>query len=141
MYAFDHNVRSRSLKAEGAQISGGNAVQGPATVIHNDYTVAGAPRRLDQLATETTASANDTLPRSAPVVPDVAKDAVNRGERWAMINIWRNILPEGKPVAHTPLAVVDGASVQLGADDDEIVTFEIRYADRVGENYSEWNLP
>jgi hypothetical protein len=135
VYAFDHNVRSRGLKSDGAQIVGGNAVQGPATVIHNDYTLAGAPRRLEQLATETV-SANDTL-GGAAVVPPEAMARVERGGRWAMINIWRNILPEGTPVAHTPLALVDGASVELDEASDEIVTFEIRYADRVGENYSE----
>ncbi len=137
VYAFDHNVRSRSLKTAGAQISGGNAVQGPAAVVHNDYTITAAPRRLEQLATKGATSANDTLRRDAPVVPAETLAAVNRGGRWAMINVWRNILPEGEAVARTPLAVVDGASVKLDAASDEIVTFEIRYADRIGENYSE----
>jgi hypothetical protein len=91
----------------------GNAVQGPATVVHNDYTVAAAPRRLEQLATRAD-SANSTLPGGAALVPPGALAAAKRGGRWAMINVWRNILPEGEAVAHTPLAVVDGASVKFG---------------------------
>ena len=48
-----------------------------------------------------------------------------------MINVWRNIRPTA--VTKTPLAIVDAASVQLQGD--SVVTFEIRYRDRVGENY------
>jgi len=49
--------------------------------------------------------------------------------RWALINVWRNI--RAKPVQKLPLALCEGPSVPLG----DVVTFEIHYADRVGENY------
>jgi hypothetical protein len=128
--AFDHNVRGRALKAADAQIRGGSAVQGPASIVHNDYTLDAAPRRLGQLAAAP--SINDTLhAQGQALVSKERMRGAERGGRWCMINVWRNIRPE--PVGKTPLAVVDAASVPL--DGDSVVTFEIRYSDRVGENY------
>jgi len=49
--------------------------------------------------------------------------------RFALINLWRNIAAE--PVATYPLALCDAASVHP----DDLVVFEIHYADRIGENY------
>ena len=48
--AFDHNVRSAAGKAEGRTLEGGNSVQGPASLVHGDYTVTSAPTRLKDLA-------------------------------------------------------------------------------------------
>lgn len=59
VYAFDHNVRSRQRKKDNEVISGGNAVQGPATVVHNDYTVVSAPTRFAQLTQPP--KVNDTI--------------------------------------------------------------------------------
>ena len=152
--AFDHNVRGRELKAQATKIKSGSAVQGPASVIHNDYTLEGAPRRLEQLASETSSINDQSRQPGERLVTAAAMERVHQGGRWAMINVWRNILPT--PVQKTPLAVVDGATVSLAAeptsvgdagdsgrsscrsgeeDNGEIVTFEIRYSDRVGENY------
>eukprot|EP00041_Stephanoeca_diplocostata_P020604 m.464307 g.464307 ORF g.464307 m.464307 type:complete len:132 (-) comp21616_c3_seq23:441-836(-) len=44
-----------------------------------------------------------------------------------MINVWRNI--RDVPVSKTPLAACDAATIS----NDSIVTFEIRYKDRVGD--------
>ena len=49
--------------------------------------------------------------------------------RFAIINVWRNIAPE--PVQTNPLAMCDGKTVES----DDLVTFEIHYSDRIGENY------
>lgn len=65
--AFDHNVRPRGLKRGGVTIDGGNAVQGPAGTVHNDYSVTSAPRRLEQLAAPP--KQNDTRARPAPAHP------------------------------------------------------------------------
>src|SRR5262249_41088547 len=43
--AFDHNVRSAAGKRSGQRIEGGQQVQGPARVVHGDYTLASAPQR------------------------------------------------------------------------------------------------
>jgi len=129
--AFDHNIRSASGKAGKARVSGGQEVQGPAHVVHGDYTLRSARDRLDQLSAPP--SGNDTYaariePGTALISPDQIA-AVDAGARFAIINVWRNIADE--PVATRPLALCDGASVQP----DELVVFEIHYANRVGENY------
>ena len=48
--AFDHKVRSESLRAAAAKLQGGNAVQGPAPLVHGDYTAESAPRRFQLLS-------------------------------------------------------------------------------------------
>lgn len=136
--AFDHNVRSRELRDAGAHMVGGSAaaVLGPATIVHNDYTITSAPRRLEQLG-EPSPRLNDTVQTAAVGSAQGAqrrrrtRAAQARSGQWCMINVWRNIKAE--PVARTPLAVVDASSVPL--DGESVVTFEIRYQDRVGENY------
>lgn len=47
--AFDHNVRSAGGKKEKQRIEGGQEVQGPAHVVHGDYTLMSAPQRLRDL--------------------------------------------------------------------------------------------
>ncbi|NCF20965.1 MAG: hypothetical protein GWP63_22300, partial [Haliea sp.] len=44
-------------------------------------------------------------------------------------NVWRNI--SGEPVQTNPMAMCDGQTVEP----EDLVTFEIHYADRIGENY------
>ena len=39
-YAFDHNVRSAGGKEAKQRIKGGQDVQGPAHLVHRDYTRA-----------------------------------------------------------------------------------------------------
>ena len=78
-------------------------------------------------------SGNDTyasrLEAGGGLISPEQIEAVDGGARFAIINVWRNIASE--PVATRPLALCDGASVRP----DELVVFEIHYADRIGENY------
>jgi len=129
--AFDHNVRSAAGKRTGQRIEGGQQVQGPARVVHGDYTLTSAPQRLRDLARPPTG--NDTLRTvlaegQSLLDPDAVERALANG-RFAIINLWRNIAAQ--PVATQPLALCDAASVRS----EHLVVFEIHYADRVGENY------
>ncbi len=129
--AFDHNVRSATGKSDKQRIAGGQQVQGPAHVVHGDYTLTSAPKRLRDLACpptrndtyRTTLAEGDTL-----LDPDMVEKAI-AGGRFALVNLWRNIAPE--PVATQPLALCDAATVEP----QELVVFEIHYSDRIGENY------
>ena len=132
VWAFDHNIRSAGGLAEKRRVKGGQDVQGPAHIVHGDYTLRSARDRLTQL-TEAS-SVNDTLRQVVPegqgLIPkDAANPALNDGGRFAIINVWRNI--EAEPVATHPLALCDGQSVQP----EDLVVFEIHMPDRVGENY------
>ena len=131
-YAFDHNVRSASGKESKQQLKGGQHVQEPAHVVHGDYTLRSAPDRLNQLAQPP--SGNDTLLGALPAGRSLisaadAERALGEGGRFAIINVWRNIAAE--PVATHPLALCDGQTVVP----EDLVVFEIHYADRIGENY------
>lgn len=131
-YAFDHNVRSATGKNSKQKIKGGQEVQGPAHVVHGDYTLTSAPQRLRDLANPP--ALNDTYRPLLAEGHSLIDDAlVNRvfaeSGRFAIINLWRNIAPE--PVATHPMAFCDGQTVVP----DDLVVFEIHYADRVGENY------
>jgi len=129
--AFDHNVRSAKGKKSKQRIEGGQQVQPPAHIVHGDYTLTSAPDRLRYLAGPpgsndtfaTQLSDGETLLDAADV-----ERAIDSG-RFAIINLWRNIAHE--PVATHPLALCDAASVSP----DDLVVFEIHYADRIGENY------
>ena len=129
--AFDHNIRSATGKSGKLRIAGGQQVQGPAHLVHGDYTLTSAPRRLRDLARPPTL--NDTY-RTALAEGDTLLDAeaveqaIGDG-RFVIVNVWRNIARE--PVATRPLALCDAASVHP----EELVVFEIHYRDRIGENY------
>ena len=129
--AFDHNVRSAAGKQSQRRIQGGQQVQGPAHVVHGDYTLTSAPQRLRDLTRPP--GANDTL-RSLLAEGETLLDGDEveqalDGGRFAIINVWRNIARE--PVATHPLALCDAASVEP----QDLVVFEIHYQDRIGENY------
>ncbi len=129
VFAFDHNVRSVAGKTNKKQIEGGQ--QAPARVVHGDYTLTSAPQRLRDLAQAP--AENDTY-RSSLGAGEMLLDAerverVLAGRRFALINVWRNIAPE--PVQCDPLAFCDAQRVTP----EDLVVFEIHYADRVGENY------
>lgn len=138
MVAFDHNIRSSVtpswMNKHGEteapkQIKGGNKVQSPAAVVHNDYTITSAPQRLKLLAEPP--KANDTWARThgdMPLVDPCELEAL-MSRRYMFVNLWRNISEE--PVQDMPLAMCDATSVV----ETDLVTFEIRYADRTGENY------
>jgi hypothetical protein len=131
-FAFDHNIRSASGKQNQRRIAGGQQVQGPAHIVHGDYTLTSAPQRLRDLTKPPTG--NDTLRqilgKDRPLIrPELAAPALEGAKRFAIINVWRSIARE--PVVTNPLALCDSQSVEP----DQLVVFEIHYQDRVGENY------
>ncbi|CAE8734280.1 unnamed protein product [Polarella glacialis] len=129
VYAFDHNLRSKAMSDAKKMVDGGNAVQGPAFVVHNDYSVVSAPRRARDLALPP--KMNDTLRPllgDTPLIDPTKIDELLKG-RWAIINVWRNI--RTTPVQKLPLGLCEGPTIPMS----DVITFEIHYADRVGENY------
>lgn len=129
--AFDHNVRSAAGKQSRKRIEGGQEVQGPASVVHGDYTLTSAPQRVRDLTKPP--GANDTvrtvLADGQSLLDAGEVERVMSGGRFAIINVWRNIVEE--PVETHPLALCDAASVRP----EHLVVFEIHYHDRIGENY------
>ena len=129
--AFDHNVRSAAGKQSKRRIMGGQQVQGPAHVVHGDYTLTSAPQRLRDLTNPP--GSNDTLrallPDGESLLDAAEVERVLAGGRFAIINVWRNIAQE--PVETHPLALCDATTVRP----EHLVVFEIHYHDRVGENY------
>ena len=131
-FAFDHNIRSALGKKSTRRIAGGQTVQGPAKIVHGDYTLYSGPQRLKDLSNPP--GANDTLRAVLPegqalISPTMAEKSLAPGGRFAIINVWRNIAEE--PVQTNPLAMCDGRTVEP----EDLVVFEIHYADRIGENY------
>ncbi len=137
-FAFDHNVRSASGKKDKRRIDGGQEVQGPAHVVHGDYTLTSGAQRLRDLSGPP--SLNDTYAFTlaegeALIGKDLVDQALSEDGRFAIINVWRNIVDE--PVVTHPMAFCDGRSV----DPEDLVVFEIHYADRIGENYFAKHAP
>ena len=62
--------------------------------------------------------------------PKQVENAVVGKRRFALVNVWRNIQKD-KVVNQYPLACVDAESTCF----DHLRTFQIHYADRIGENY------
>ena len=110
---------------------GGNDVQEPIRFVHTDYTITSAPERLMLLGKPP--KANDTLQGvlgDMPLIPaDVVKRAIEEGERYMIVNVWRNISTE--PIESYPLGVCAGSTY----DADDLVVLEVHYEDRIGENY------
>jgi hypothetical protein len=132
VFAFDHNVRSAQGKKSRTRIAGGQQVQGPAHMVHGDYTLASAPQRLRELAQPP--SRNDSLrpflaDGRSVIPPGLVDRVLGQGGRFAIVNVWRNIADQ--PVATRPIALCDAQSV----DPEDLVVFEIHYEDRIGENY------
>lgn len=132
VFAFDHNVRSAFGKESKARVSGGQNVQEPAKMVHADYTLTSAPARLQDLSKP--AKSNDTyrekLLENGCLIPhELVESCKKEGRRYAIINLWRSIGAE--PVQTNPLAMCDSQTVDL----EDLVTFEIHYRDRIGENY------
>ena len=129
--AFDHNIRSAGGKKNKDRIEGGQQVQGPAHVVHGDYTLTSAPKRLRDLTLPP--KENDThraiLAEGETLLESGAVEKAITEGRFAIINLWRSIADE--PVATNPMALCDAARVSP----EDLVVFEIHYADRVGENY------
>ena len=131
VFAFDHNIRSATGKKSKKIINGGQQVQGPAHLVHGDYTLTSAPERFKQLSKPP--GQNDTLlsvlgESSSLLSVDTINETLSNG-RFAIINLWRNIVIDSVEI--NPLALCDASTVSP----QDLVVFEIHYADRVGENY------
>ena len=132
VFAFDHNIRSAMGKSNKQRIAGGQQVQGPAKIVHGDYTLVSAPQRLRDLAKppKLNDTLHDALPPGQALLPAQKVEQALAGDaRFAIINVWRNIVEQ--PVQINPLAMCDGQTVEP----EDLVTFEIHYHDRIGENY------
>jgi hypothetical protein len=107
---FDHLVRRREPGRPPLGFGRRGDGSNPAAVgrVHNDYTEASGPRRLELVLG--------------------SRAAASRVRRYAIVNIWRSI--KG-PVLDTPLAVCDARSVSAA----DLVTGEVRYPTRNGEIY------
>jgi hypothetical protein len=132
VFAFDHNVRSAVGKQSKKRIAGGQQVQGPALIVHGDYTLTSAPQRLRDLTKPP--RTNDTLrgilqEGQALIRAEQAASVLADKGRFAIINVWRNIAPE--PVYTNPMALCDAQTVRP----EDLVVFEIQYQERIGENY------
>ncbi len=129
--AFDHNIRSAQGKNSKQKLNNGQNIQGPVHVVHGDYTLTSSYDRLRQLCEPP--RINDTYAMNfspgQTLLDSKETEAAIRDGRVAIINLWRSIAFE--PVEVNPLAVCDSASVFP----KDLVVFEIRYADRIGENY------
>ena len=137
VFAFDHNVRWAEGQREDKSIEGGQQVQGPIRVVHGDYTLTSAPQRLQDLSNPP--RINDTmrpfLAEGQSLVPPELVAAALEGGRFGFINVWRNIAEE--PVQRDPLGFVDAQTMAP----EDLVVFELHYADRVGENYFAHHSP
>ena len=100
---FDHIVRNPVLAERGEK-----GARPPAKIVHNDYSLKSAPRRV-----------RDHLPEEADRL---------LSNRFAEINVWRAIRG---PIESSPLALCDSRS--LSAED--IVPTDLVYRERVGETY------
>ena len=98
---FDHIVRNPVLAERGEK-----GARSPAKVVHNDYSLKSAPRRV-----------RDHLPQEAE---HLLKN------RFAEINVWRAIRG---PIESSPLALCDSRSLDL----EDSVPTDLVYRDRVGE--------
>jgi hypothetical protein len=99
---FDYTRRSSS-----ADIRTSHKTREPSATVHNDYTAASAPRRLQDL------------------LPEYAQEYL--GKRFAIVNVWRSI---AGTVQQSPLAVCDASTVQV---EEELVSVVRRSSNRVGE--------
>ena len=132
VYAFDHNVRSSGVKRE-LENGNGALVQEPLGVVHADYTLVSAPKRLEQLAQppKTNDVHRQFLREGETLIdPIEVQQALKGTRRFAMANVWRSI-DRQSPVLQRPLACMDANHTVI----ERLRKFSIIYADRVGENY------
>jgi hypothetical protein len=108
---FDHTLRvsgGRTLNALGG------ARAGPALRVHNDYSRASGPARLQRLL-----DAGTVTWAAAPPA------------RFAFVNVWRNI-DRAQPVTRNPLGLCVPSSVDLR----DAWPYRMHYPERIGENWS-----
>ena len=105
MIVFDHTPRIDDPTARAE-----TKVRGPATIVHNDFTVSSAVQRV-----------RDLLPR------DEAEERLKK--RFASVNVWR---PIRGPVQTAPLMICGYGSLA----DEDLITSERHYPDgRIGSTY------
>eukprot|EP01033_Poteriospumella_lacustris_P020343 gene20344-14890_t len=126
---FNHYVRSgaATLKYE---VQNGQRIGGPATFMHGDYALLGAPMRRDNFTLPP--PDHDTfkiLNGERPLIPaaEMAEELQHR--RFAIVNFWRNLADE--PLVDMPLCFCDETTNTAG----DYVAVEFRYTDRVIETY------
>ncbi len=101
---FDDTRRSASVATQRER-----GIREPANIVHNDYTAASGPRRLNDFFTD--------APEEAEAL---------RQQRFAIINAWR---PINGPVYDQPLVLCDAGSIA----DGDLVAMERRAEERIGE--------
>jgi len=100
---FDHVVRCAPKARRGE-----HGVREPARIVHNDYSLRSAPRRV-----------RDHVPAEAEELLQ---------HRFAEINVWRAIRG---PIEESPLALCDARSIAP----HDVVASDLVYPDKVGEIY------
>jgi len=143
VFAFDHNLRGSAVQSWMNKTDGTPAGKpldpqylSPAAIVHGDYTVTSAPLRLKMLSEAP--KSNDSWKEATGGAPLLDAERVEGylSRRYMFINVWRSVADE--PVEDMPLGVCDGMTVP----NEDLVTFEVRYVDRTGENYlSKYNPP
>jgi hypothetical protein len=102
LHVFDHTLRSDS-----ADIREAHKTREAAAIVHNDYTIASARKRVRDLLGD-----------------DKAEKIFE--SRFAIVNVWRSI---AGPVFQSPLTCCDAQSV----NEENIFASERRAQDRIGE--------
>lgn len=123
VFAFDHNVRNDAAKARGQRLHGGHRVEGPAALVHNDYSAASAARRLAMLCESASflkPSVRQALGDKPLLRAELADDVRNGRRRFAFVNVWRPI----RAVESKPLGCVDATTV----GSDELVSLSVQHA-------------
>ena len=117
VYVFDHNVRCATANKEGKKLDGGNNVQPPIPKVHTDYTITSAVDRIKLLANAP--KLNDTMYPYLDGKALIPQEIVDKGGRFLIINVWRNISTE--PVQRTPLACCSSDSFRK----DDLAVLEV----------------
>jgi hypothetical protein len=102
-------VFDHTIRVDDGGLQTERKVRAPVRNVHNDFTVASAEQRV-----------LDLLPK--------AEAAERLRRRYGSINVWR---PIKGPVVTAPLAICEYRSIQ----DEDLITAERRYEDRVGGIY------
>eukprot|EP00930_Biecheleria_cincta_P056162 TRINITY_DN42330_c0_g1_i1.p1 TRINITY_DN42330_c0_g1~~TRINITY_DN42330_c0_g1_i1.p1 ORF type:complete len:392 (+),score=34.99 TRINITY_DN42330_c0_g1_i1:34-1176(+) len=123
VHAFYHTVRSHeSVPGAARRQQKGFPVEAPAAAVHVDYSEACAATLMRQFA-KPPHEWQDPRPLLGfqPLMNMTEIDQYLKGkQRWAIINVWRNLSSE--PVQRTPVALCAGTS----ASKDDIVTFRVQ---------------
>lgn len=130
VFPFGHFVRSGKATMK-YEMKDGQRVGGPAIIVHGDYALEGGPKRRDNFAKP---PAHDDSFREVygdrPLIPEEELSTLKH-RRFAIINFWRSLAPEGVPLVDMPLCFCDASTAQP----TDYATMEFRYVDRMIETY------